>query len=124
LADGFARGAAGSVPLPPRAQVAGGRPEIPGLRSRWREIPRCVSRSREKRQRRQPVLSQRKPALPVRNEDQDGQNSIFMNTGNSPDRNAVTSPSPERVIDIGGLVPLSTTDFPGGLPAAVVFLQG
>ena len=36
----------------------------------------------------------------------------------------MTSPSPERVIDIGGLLPLSTTDYPGGVPAAVVFLQG
>jgi pyruvate formate lyase activating enzyme len=28
------------------------------------------------------------------------------------------------MIDIGSLVPLSTTDYPGGVPAAVIFLQG
>jgi pyruvate formate lyase activating enzyme len=35
---------------------------------------------------------------------------------------ASTSSSP--LVDIGGLVPLSTTDYPGGRLAAVVFLQG
>ena len=48
-----------------------------------------------------------------------------MNAGISSNRvTPHSSPSPERVVDIGGFVPLSTTDYPGGLLAAVLFLQG
>jgi pyruvate formate lyase activating enzyme len=110
---------------PPRGtrKSLGGQAEYPPARSRRCEIPRPVP-DIGKRRGSALLLSHRKCRTALVNEDQGGHSSDLRQRGLSPNQHAVTSPSPDRVIDIGGLVPLSTTDYPGGVPAAIIFLQG